>query len=296
MSTLLDDIRQASAQALALGALKPIATHVVPYVEEGMVYSVRVLENLQLKRDSDRQQKEREKRGEIVNPFLPYEQDMFVRNLSDTHVCLLNKFNVVDSHILMVTRHYEEQDTLLTVADFAAMWQCLHEIDGLCFYNSGPLAGASQRHKHLQLMPLACFGQQRQLPVSPWINSRLLTKNAFSTADYPCDNTLVNLQDYVKLSVDLAAQYSYQHYMKMMTQLRLMDNDNSGRCLPYNVLATRDWMLIVPRTQERCGDIPVNALVFAGALLIRSEDQLSILRHHTVRGFLKAVGRHANAI
>ena len=35
-----------------------------------------------------------------ANPFLPYEEDLYVCDLSPTHVCLLNKFNVVDHHFL----------------------------------------------------------------------------------------------------------------------------------------------------------------------------------------------------
>ena len=79
---------------------------------------------------------------------------MFVADISPTHVCLLNKFNVIDHHLLVVTRAFEEQDAAINAADFAALWVCMAEVDGLAFYNGGKLAGASQRHKHLQIAPL----------------------------------------------------------------------------------------------------------------------------------------------
>ena len=88
--------------------------------------------------------------GRHFDPFLPYEPEMFVADISPTHVCLLNKFNVIDHHLLVVTRAFEEQDAAINAADFAALWACMAEVDGLAFYNAGKLAGASQRHKHLQ--------------------------------------------------------------------------------------------------------------------------------------------------
>ena len=59
-----------------------------------------------------------------------------------------------------MTRAFEEQTDLLNLEDFAALWFCLQEIDGLAFFNGGKIAGASQRHKHLQLIPLPFFTQR----------------------------------------------------------------------------------------------------------------------------------------
>ncbi|NIO40609.1 MAG: phosphorylase, partial [Burkholderiales bacterium] len=39
-----------------------------------------------------------------MNPFLPYGKDLFVSDISETHLALLNKFNVIDYHLLIVTR------------------------------------------------------------------------------------------------------------------------------------------------------------------------------------------------
>lgn len=46
-------------------------------------------------------------------------------HLSDTHTCLLNKFNLVPYHTLVVTRQFEEQTSALTAADFDATLQVL---------------------------------------------------------------------------------------------------------------------------------------------------------------------------
>jgi sulfate adenylyltransferase (ADP) / ATP adenylyltransferase len=48
-----------------------------------------------------------------------------VAHLSPTHVCLLNKFNVVAHHVLVVTREFEQQTSPLNAADFDATLQVL---------------------------------------------------------------------------------------------------------------------------------------------------------------------------
>ena len=80
---------------------------------------------------------------------------------------MLNKFNVVEHHLLIVTRHFEHQDTPLTPADWEAWWACLAEYDGLGFYNGGTIAGASQTHKHLQLVPLPLAPSGPRIPLEP---------------------------------------------------------------------------------------------------------------------------------
>ena len=59
------------------------------------------------------------------NPFLPYEEALWVAHLSDTHTLLLNKFNVVPYHSLLVTRDFQQQTDQLNSADLGAAWQVL---------------------------------------------------------------------------------------------------------------------------------------------------------------------------
>jgi ATP adenylyltransferase len=47
---------------------------------------------------------------------------------------------------------------------------------------------------------------------------------------------------------------------------------------PYNLLVTRQWLLLVPRSQECFEGISINALGFAGALLVKDAAQLAILQ------------------
>jgi ATP adenylyltransferase len=58
---------------------------------------------------------------------------------------------------------------------------------------------------------------------------------------------------------------------------------------PYNLLATRDWMFLLPRTRGFFHSIEVNALGFAGALLVRNQEQLAFVRREGPMTLLRNV-------
>ena len=74
----------------------------------------------------------RDQKREKVNPFLPYEEDLWVCHLSATHTLLLNKFNVVAHHLICVTRTFEQQTAPLNAADLAATWQAMQVAHSCC--------------------------------------------------------------------------------------------------------------------------------------------------------------------
>jgi ATP adenylyltransferase len=63
----------------------------------------------------------------------------------------------------------------------------------------------------------------------------------------------------------------------------------SGPAQPYNLLVTRTWMMLVPRTRAEYQGIPVNGLGFAGALVARTPAQLAMLRERGPLAVLQAV-------
>jgi ATP adenylyltransferase len=93
-----------------------------------------------------------------------------VVNVSPTHVALLNKFNVLDHHLVIATCSFEPQEMPLTREDCATLLICLTEVDGLGFYSAGPAAEASQRHKHPQLISSSASDEPR-LPIEPLLCS-----------------------------------------------------------------------------------------------------------------------------
>lgn len=278
--TLWTKIKQTTAQALQSGALKSIPTEVEFIEQNGVKFLVRVLSNLNRKNAAkEKQNQQIITTGKEFNPFLPYEQDLFVADISDTRVCILNKFNVVDYHLLVITRIFEEQESLLNLEDFTAMWSCLADFDGLVFYNGGENAGASQRHKHLQIVPFS----GTQIPITALLNS-VKSKDCITTIP-----GLPFLHAFTTLNGEERAEITLTKYQNLLTAVDIKGDANNRQSGAYNLLITREWMLIVPRSQAQFESIFVNSLGFSGTLLVRNAEQMQLLKEISPMNILKKV-------
>ncbi len=272
-------LRARAERALRCGALEPIATEHTEVEEAGIRFVVRVLA-----------QGERKVRAGFAqartgaNPFLPHDEDLFVVDISQSHLCLLNKFNVLDHHLLLVTRAFEEQASLLTAGDFEALATCMAEFDALGFYNSDTIAGASQPHKHLQLVPVPLGAGPERLPVDGALadewdgrGGRLPFLHAAERID-PFDGA--------------ALHETYRQLLRALhiKELKGLEGPLSASS-SYNLLVTREWMLLIPRERHEVEGIPVNALGFGGALLVRNRQQLAELRRRGPFDLLRRAGR-----
>src|SRR5260221_6670759 len=125
----------------------------------------------------------RQPKPRVGNPFADPEPDLLVGDVSPTHVAILNKYHVIESHLLIVTRGYVDQHVLLDRADFEALERCFpSHVEAIAFYNGGRGSGASQPHKHVQVvtLPLAPW---TDIPVAPLLGqspSRLPFRHAFA--------------------------------------------------------------------------------------------------------------------
>jgi ATP adenylyltransferase len=265
------------------GALQSIGTELHCVDDGGIRFLVRVLASLKQKQREARAPADGASRGRAgANPFLPHDPRLFVADLTATHFCLLNKFNVVDSHLLLVTRAFEDQERLLTPADLEAMAVALAEIDGLGFFNGGTAAGASQPHKHLQLvpLPLAREGHGPALPIEPLLAPVLAEAEPGAPAivpGFPFRHAVLALDG------PAGAGNLDRAYRRLLAATGLAAADALGRAearpaMAYNLLVTRRWMLIVPRSREQVGGIGVNALAYAGSLFVRDEAQMATVR------------------
>lgn len=290
--TLWARVREQTQHGLECGALQSIATDYEFIEENGVNFLVRILSNLKRKDEAKNQQDKASKKGQDFNPFLPYEEDLFVGDISLTHLCLLNKYNVVDNHLLIVTREFEEQDSLLNYQDFQAMWFCLAEIDGLVFYNAGKIAGASQRHKHLQLVPTPLAPNQKEsVPIAALFASAVFDGDIGKIPDLPFVHGFYRFDSDLINSPNQAAKITLEIYYKLLKAVDLMAENTQNQTLKtYNFLATREWMFIVPRSQEEFESISINSLGFAGALLVRNQRQMQMLKDCKPMTILKQVG------
>jgi ATP adenylyltransferase len=271
--TLWPTLLERTAHARERRAILSIPTQQEVIEQSGVAFQVRVISALATKPIATAAQPN-------ANPFLPYDPDLFVAEVSPTHVALLNKFNVVDHHLVIVTRSFEPQEALLTREDCAALLICLAEINGLGFYNAGPVAGASQRHKHLQLIPLSALPNSR-LPIEPLFRSG---KTSGATGTLP---GLQFLHAYASMNPAWLDQRSdgsssllacYHSLLRSVGWTVEATVGSPSVSAPYNLLVTRQWLLLVPRSQEFFEGISINALGFAGALLVKNAAQLAMLR------------------
>jgi ATP adenylyltransferase len=96
----------------------------------------------------------------------PFEDGICIEdNLSKTHRLIFNKYPSRKHHVLVITKEREQQGDLLNVRDFEASIKAMKALDGFLFYNSDPVAGASESHKHLQVIPVSSLPNKR-IPIN----------------------------------------------------------------------------------------------------------------------------------
>ncbi len=281
---------QATESALACGALQCIETEQRVIHDSGVDFLLRSVSNLRRKAaDSKRRSG---KPGLDFNPFLPPEPELTLGAISPSHSAVLNKFNVLERHLLIITREFEHQETLLSEADFRALWLALAEIDGLGFYNGGAEAGASQAHKHLQLVPLPLSGDQPGLPMEALLASDIPTAEPLQLDGLPFRHAFATLPPDLWRDADQAARTTKRLYRTMLSECgiqALPSEDGERQSAPYNLLMRRGWMLLVPRGREHCEGISVNALGYAGSLFVRNAEEIGMVEERGPMRLLRDV-------
>jgi len=262
-------VRRRTEAALASGALEPLESEVARVRQRGIPFVVRRVPAL-ARRPSPGPAYRSASR---TSPFLPPEPELVVADVSATHVCVLNKYPVIDHHVLVVTRELEDQQAPLTLRDFEALWACLLEYDGLGFYNAGEAAGASQRHKHLQVVPTPLASPRHATPLDAVLAEARFGGAVGTVPGLGYLHALARLRAVVNRAPADAAATLLALYREMA---RAFGCDRPGR--PYNLLVCRDWMLFVPRARAAWRGVAVNALGYAGALVVPGREELETVR------------------
>ncbi len=216
--------------------------------------------------------------GPRPNPFLPWDRELAVAPLGSSHLLLLNKYPVQAGHVLVITQEWQPQKGWLRAADWAAVAEVDRDTGGLWFFNSSPAAGASQPHRHLQLLPRLAGSPscpmaplllaQLQGELGPWAWSYRLSRRSQSGDPE-----------------ELGALYG-DH----ARSLGLGDPQHDPQPLhPYNLLFDDQWFLTVQRHRDDWAGFSVNALGFAGYLLVTDRADLDWLRSRGPWALLETV-------
>lgn len=254
-------------RALARGALDPIETRGETVTDGGIAFVVRTVSSLARKASATGGAPGA---AADTDPFRPpYEPDLWLGQVPPDHVALLNKFPVLDDHLLVVTRAWQAQDAPLDACDCEALLRVLARFDALAFYNAGRVAGASQAHRHLQFVP-----RPRPLPVAD-----VLDTDAARAPGLPFPHAAAPLPR--PWLDDPAAGAAALHALQQRLLAAVSPaGDDDGLPGAWNLLATRELVWVVPRSRERSGPVGVNALGFAGLLLAADDEQAAFIRAH----------------
>ena len=213
------------------------------------------------------------------NPFADPEPDLVVGPIGAHHLALLNKFSVVREHLLVVTRAFEEQRTLLRERDFAALVEVMKDAEVLAFYNGGREAGASQPHRHIQVVTLP-LSPRRSVPMSALLEHEpvaLPFRHAFSRlAEGDTSRPSVLDRKYRELLREAGVEAVPKDGVDWQSQ-------------PYSLLVTHEWMLVVPRARDRFEGISINTLAFAGSFFVRDVAQLATIASGPPMAVLRSV-------
>jgi ATP adenylyltransferase len=200
------------------------------------------------------------------NPFLPPFSDLYIGEISPTHRLLLNKYCVSPNHVLVVTRNFEHQGTPLNRADFAASIQVMRSINGILFFNSGPIAGASQPHKHLQILPIEAFSNTSILDAieKHAAKNAKLKKTFFEFDKFKFEHIICCLPELDARNSDSIEAYAVE--VEGLYKQCLAKLDNTSLEKNYNFLMVDNWLMLVSRRKEAAmnNQISINSLGFLG--------------------------------
>ncbi|KAJ5074487.1 ap-4-a phosphorylase ii [Anaeramoeba ignava] len=205
------------------------------------------------------------KKEKQKNPFEPpFEEHLYICELKNHHL-LFNPFCISEKHLLIVTKKFEKQETLIAKKDFEAALECINAVKSLCFYNSGINSGASQPHRHFQLIPID-DSKFNYIPLEKLIFSKERKKEEIIQLEELGFINSCFIFDFDKnfLSVD----HVFDSYQKIVDKLDLNEKTS------YNLLLTKKWIFVVPRSKESFDNIGVNSMGYVGSFFFKTQDDL----------------------
>ena len=209
--------------------------------------------------------------GPNQNPFNPWDKILEVDKIGTNHQLILNKYPVQKGHILLITNTWRPQDGWLDINDWIAIQMVNEDTSGLWFFNSSPIAGASQPHRHFQLLrrdhgEIIC-------PREKWF---LDLENNNDQDSKLKKNAVVSKFNFLDNSINI-----YNLYLELSNKIGLGNPiDDEKPRFPYNILITNNWIAIIKRKYDHVHGFSVNGLGFAGYLLVTEKSNINYLKKY----------------
>jgi len=196
--------------------------------------------------------------GPKINPFNPWEKTLEIGKIGHYHQLILNKYPVQIGHILLITNKWMPQNGWLDLNDWNAMRTVNKDTSGLWFFNSGPLAGASQPHRHIQLLRRG-------------LNENICPRESWFMNFEKCKANKKLFKNIIVKSFDFSNDINkiYELYIELSRNIGLGNplKDKMPK-KPYNLLITNKWIALIRRSNDKIHGFSVNGLGFAGYLLV----------------------------
>ncbi|KXH28308.1 inositol phospholipid synthesis protein Scs3p [Colletotrichum salicis] len=246
------------------------------------------------------------KTDEPRKPFDPFESPekgpLFIADIpsSSGHNLVLNKFAIVPEHFILATKEFKQQTDPLERDDLAATYSCIeayrqygeqhqgHNGELYAFFNSGSHSGASQPHRHIQLLPVARMMDGLPDGVEWDVLAKQLGPQHISELPFLTfaetihrDMTPDELHG-IYLSLFRSAVDAVEAHIGAVNE-----SGNGGARISYNLAMTSDRLAVLPRLAEgttifkdgmAVGNLALNGTVLAGTALVKNEAEWDALR------------------
>ncbi|KAK8851284.1 HIT-like domain-containing protein [Apiospora arundinis] len=328
-------VKAAFEKARAAGDLTYYPTQVaILKPRPGLVFQLRFSRALASKpKPSPSDDKDGKQQKKPFNPFENPLPSMTIAQLPPSHVLVLNKFAIVPEHFILATSTVKPQTHVLEADDIAATYACIqayHEAaeDGnedqelFAFFNSGPHSGASQPHRHIQLLPVAqmCAGLDAADNGSDWsvladaLSARrpVARGGGYKVADgMPFAVLTERIDPEGATAAELHATYVRLYKEAVRILVPPAEGEDASEIevagegearISYNLAMTQTTMALCPRVAEgakirsksgeEVGSVALNGTVLAGTALVKNEAEWDALREDPAKllGVLSKIG------
>jgi sulfate adenylyltransferase (ADP) / ATP adenylyltransferase len=226
------------------------------------------------------------------DPFTNPSPDLLVKSLppdasQPSHILVLNKYPVIAEHFILSTFENKPQSFKLDPDDLYEAFRCINQwkIDTgtelYAFYNSGEHSGASQPHRHLQLLPVEQMRDGIAADDNEW---SVLANNSAVHASLPFKIEGTDAPGWPCDAAELSNRF-------LLLQMRCGAATGGANTFSYNFAMTSTKMVMclrgrgdVPLCDENgkdLGMLSINGTILAGTLMTKSQEAYDLLRSST---------------
>ncbi|KAK4667855.1 uncharacterized protein QC764_704070 [Podospora pseudoanserina] len=199
------------------------------------------------------------------------------------HYMIFNKFCAARPHYLLLTQNgHRRQHESLNFDDFGTLWGVLSVLNKdweakkpgarryMGMFNCGIDSGCSRLHKHMQVLAVP---DEAEFGLWPDSASKCIP---FKYYKHDIDGRLDELsrereawERYFEFTA--AAQ---EALMKAGYIPNAPDGVDATEIVPHNIILTREWLLVIPRTQAGMNGADANAAGYLGMVWVSDEGRM----------------------